>query len=359
MNTADDLQPLFQFLGMSPLDEKSTWDKYVGKPFARGDELGQKSLRLLLGDSTLRRTKTVLEATLPSMTVITRFLEMDKEQRGDYDALLNATRVGFAEDKSDKTLALLAGITYLTQICVSRTLVDPQLRSRARMSFEGGAKEAETESTGFQNSKAVGAFWDEDDNELNAEEMSEEEEGEEGEGDLEVSPKIAVVLQDFLEARQVDPGVKAVVFSRFRKCLEETKRAMDQSGVSCDILHGDLTRTQRTKMLEDFKSPSGPAVLIVSFKVGGVGLTLTAASRCYMMEQWWNAAGDQQAQSRVHRIGQERPVTIVRLVMKDSIEERILDMQERKTGLFQAAFVNLSKTEQKKLKADEIRKLVS
>ena len=132
-------------------------------------------------------------------------------------------------------------------------------------------------------------------------------------------------------------AVKAVVFSQFLGCLDEVAGALTHARLPFARLQGKMTLDERRRVLAAFQEPSGPCVLLVSTKAGGVGLSLTAASRVYMMDLWWNAAVDQQAMQRVHRIGQTRPVTVVRFLCQDTIEQHILEMQERKDWLGKAA----------------------
>ena len=132
-------------------------------------------------------------------------------------------------------------------------------------------------------------------------------------------------------------AIKAVVFSQFLGCLDEVGAALARAGLTFARLQGKMTLEERRQVLAAFQEPSGPCVLLVSTKAGGVGLSLTAASRVYMMDLWWNAAVDQQAMQRVHRIGQTRPVTVVRFLCQDTIEQHILEMQERKDWLGKAA----------------------
>ncbi|EKX47402.1 hypothetical protein GUITHDRAFT_46720, partial [Guillardia theta CCMP2712] len=118
-----------------------------------------------------------------------------------------------------------------------------------------------------------------------------------------------------------------VVFSNFLSCLDETEGAMLSAGIPIYRIDGRTSILQRRRLIQDFEAAPHGAVLLLSTKVGGVGLSLTMASRGYMMEPWWNAAVDEQAMHRLHRIGQTRPVTIIRYICEGTIEQRIMDMQ--------------------------------
>ena len=100
-----------------------------------------------------------------------------------------------------------------------------------------------------------------------------------------------------------------------------------------DYLRLDGGTRDRAKIVENFQSPGGPPVLLLSLKAGGTGLNLTAADHVFIMDPWWNPAAEDQAADRAHRIGQERPVMVHRLIASDTVEEKILALQEQKRGL--------------------------
>ena len=89
--------------------------------------------------------------------------------------------------------------------------------------------------------------------------------------------------------------------------------------------------------VQKFQSKGGPPVFLLSLKAGGVGLNLTAADHVFLLDPWWNPAVEEQAADRAHRIGQDKPVMVYRMVTEDSVEERILELQERKRALAEAA----------------------
>jgi SNF2 family DNA or RNA helicase len=110
---------------------------------------------------------------------------------------------------------------------------------------------------------------------------------------------------------------------------------LSEAGVPYARLDGS-TR-DRGEVVRTFQDPGGPPVLLVSLKAGGTGLNLTAADHVFLMDLWWNPAVEDQAADRAHRIGQDRPVMVYRLVAKDTVEERILKLQEQKRAIADAA----------------------
>jgi SNF2 family DNA or RNA helicase len=134
-------------------------------------------------------------------------------------------------------------------------------------------------------------------------------------------------LCDALEDAVAD-GHKALVFSQWTGFLDRVEPHL----AARDIAHTRLDGTTRDRgaVVEAFQDEHGPPVMLVSLTAGGTGLNLTAADHVFLLDPWWNPAVEQQAADRAHRIGQDRPVMVYRLVAKDTVEERVLDLQRRK-----------------------------
>ncbi len=130
-------------------------------------------------------------------------------------------------------------------------------------------------------------------------------------------------------------GHKALVFSQWTSLLDLVEPHLEAAGIRFTRLDGS-TR-DRAGVVGDFQSDDGPPVMLASLKAGGTGLNLTAADHVFLLDPWWNPAVEDQAADRAHRIGQERPVVIYRLVARDTVEERLLALQQRKRALADAA----------------------
>jgi superfamily II DNA or RNA helicase len=126
-------------------------------------------------------------------------------------------------------------------------------------------------------------------------------------------------------------GHRALVFSQFTRFLGAARERLEAHGVATCYLDG--TTRNRPAVIESFRSGSAPAFLI-SLKAGGVGLTLTEADYCILLDPWWNPATENQAIDRTHRIGQTKPVMVYRLVAKDTIEDKVMALKARKAALF-------------------------
>jgi SNF2 family DNA or RNA helicase len=125
---------------------------------------------------------------------------------------------------------------------------------------------------------------------------------------------------------------KALVFSQFIGHLKIIREHLDKEGISYQYLDGSTSTKDRKKRVDAFQDGQGDLFLI-SLKAGGLGLNLTAADYVIHMDPWWNPAIEDQASDRAHRIGQTRPVTIYRLVCKNSIEEKIVRLHQEKRDL--------------------------
>jgi SNF2 family DNA or RNA helicase len=126
-------------------------------------------------------------------------------------------------------------------------------------------------------------------------------------------------------------GHKALVFSQWTALLDRVEPHLRNAGMAFVRLDGS-TR-DRAGVVQRFQSDDGPPVMLISLRAGGVGLNLTAADHIFLLDPWWNPAVEDQAADRAHRIGQERPVLVTRLVAQDTVEERILALQQQKRRL--------------------------
>ncbi len=141
-------------------------------------------------------------------------------------------------------------------------------------------------------------------------------------------------LQAFAEIADelLDNGHKALVFSQFVDHLEIVRAWLEQNGMHYQYLDGSTPAMERQKRIDAFQAGNGNLFLI-SLKAGGSGLNLTAADYVIHLDPWWNPAVEDQASDRAHRMGQQRPVTIYRLVTENTIEEQIVALHRKKREL--------------------------
>eukprot|EP00892_Ulva_mutabilis_P003353 jgi/Ulvmu1/138/UM001_0142.1 len=132
-----------------------------------------------------------------------------------------------------------------------------------------------------------------------------------------------------------DPSAKCIVFSQFTSMLDLAHFRLQQTGVQCVRLEGSMALDVRNRMIKAFNEDPSVTCFLMSLKAGGVALNLTVASHVMLMDPWWNPAVEQQAQDRIHRLGQYKPITVTRFVIAGTIEERILKLQEKKRLVFE------------------------
>jgi SNF2 family DNA or RNA helicase len=149
----------------------------------------------------------------------------------------------------------------------------------------------------------------------------------------ESSSKVEAVVEAAADAAA--DGHKVLVFSQWTSFLDLIEPHLFEASIPFTRLDG-ATR-DRSAVVAEFQADEGPPVMLVSLKAGGTGLNLTAADHVFLLDPWWNPAVEDQAADRAHRIGQERPVMVYRMVAKDTVEERILALQEKKRAIADVA----------------------
>ncbi|KAK4261884.1 hypothetical protein QN277_004821 [Acacia crassicarpa] len=136
----------------------------------------------------------------------------------------------------------------------------------------------------------------------------------------------------------IDGPIKAIVFSQWTSMLDLVEDSLKDSGIRHRRLDGTMTLTARDKSVKDFNTNPEVTVLLMSLKAGNLGLNLVAACHVILLDLWWNPTTEEQAIDRAHRIGQTRPVTVTRLTIRDTVEDRILALQEDKKKMVASAF---------------------
>jgi len=279
-NHLGELWNLFRFINPGLLGSFKSFKQKFANPIEKlHDRTAVNHLRKLVQPFILRRMKHAVLQELPSRTEVTMQVEMSKEEAAMYEAqrqqaleLLSAGQEGAGAGQQH--IQVLAEITRLRRFCCNPELVVPGM--------------------GIASSK------------------------------LKV---FSTIVQELLENNH-----KALVFSQFVGHLTLIRKQLDSLGISYQYLDGSTPQKQRKIRVNDFQAGKGDLFLI-SLKAGGSGLNLTAADYVIHMDPWWNPAVEDQASDRAHRIGQQRPVTIYRLVVKDSIEEKIVALHKDKRDL--------------------------
>ncbi|KAH6688993.1 RING-11 protein [Plectosphaerella plurivora] len=147
------------------------------------------------------------------------------------------------------------------------------------------------------------------------------------------SSKIEMLVRDLHRLRSDKASHKSIIFSQFTSMLQLIEWRLRRAGLSTVMLDGSMTPAQRQASIEHFMNNPEVECFLVSLKAGGVALNLTEASRVFIVDPWWNPAAEWQSADRCHRIGQTRPCTITRLCIEDSVESRMVLIQEKKTNM--------------------------
>ena len=279
-NYLDELWSLFAIVNPGLLGSRESFGRRFASPIERSRNDGAlHALRALIRPFILRRTKSAVLAELPPRTELTLEVVLPEEERAFYEAVRRRALEALAQLRDggvggQTRIHILAEITKLRRACCHPALIDAETRLP-------GAK--------------LEAFLD--------------------------------LVEDLIRNRH-----KALVFSQFVGQLERVRDALIERGIAHQYLDGGTPAKDREKRVAAFQAGEGDLFLI-SLRAGGTGLNLTAADYVIHLDPWWNPAVEDQASDRAHRIGQQRPVTVYRLIVRDSIEEKILELHRAKRDL--------------------------
>jgi hypothetical protein len=279
-NRLDELWSLMRFANPGLLGSRGDFEAGTARAVAAGDAAAVARLRARIKPFVLRRRKADVAPELPPRTESVLRVELDERERAVYDAVRAASRADIA--------ALLDG---------GGGGVMKVLEALLRM------RQAASHSALVPGQSATG------------------------------SSKIEALLEA-LQTAAAD-GHKALVFSQWTSFLDLVEPHLQRADLP--FLRLDGSTRDRAGVVAGFQAQDGPPVLLASLKAGGTGLNLTAADHVFLCDLWWNPAVEDQAADRAHRIGQDRPVSIYRMVAVDTVEERILALQEQKRGLVDTA----------------------
>ena len=278
-NRLSDLWSIFDFLMPGYLFAYRKFREELEAPIVKnGDEELSRRLQRLVTPFILRRRKEDVLKDLPEKLTETVTVAMTPEQdriyRASRDRLLNDLLHKNEQEVRESRIQILAELTKLRQICCS-----PEL---CYENYTGG------------------------------------------------SGKVDACLE--LMKNAVEGGHRVLVFSQFTSMLELLQREWRETGMEYRYLSGKDSKLARKQMVEDFQTGEIP-VFFISLKAGGTGLNLTAADIVIHVDPWWNVAAQNQATDRAHRIGQKQVVSVMKLVARNTIEEKIIALQEKKAAL--------------------------
>ncbi len=281
-NNTFDIFAQMNFLNPGMLGTMEFFRQEFAIPIDKFGEQDRKDhLKKILYPFILRRTKEQVARDLPEKQEMILFCEMEDDQRAIYDAYRNDFRnqiLGTIEAQGiqKSQLTILQGLMKLRQICDSPAILNEQEK--------------------FENH--------------------------------------SIKLEEL--AREITENIgnhKALIFSQFLGMLALIRAKLDELGVKYEYFDGSTSAPDREKAIQSFQNDEEVRVFLISLKAGGVGLNLTAADYVYIVDPWWNPAVEQQAIDRTHRIGQTKNIFAYRMICKDTIEDKILQLQEKKRAL--------------------------
>jgi non-specific serine/threonine protein kinase len=281
-NNTFDIYAQMNFLNPGMLGSVEYFRNEFATPIDKfGEREHKEHLKKLLFPFILRRTKEQVAKDLPEKTETILFCEMEEEQRNIYDAYRNDYRdkiLGVIKEQGiqKSQLTILQGLMKLRQICDSPAIMN----------------------------------------------------------ESEQMPNVSVKLDEL--SREITENIgnhKALVFSQFLGMLGLIREKLTELGVKFEYFDGSTSAVDREKAIQSFQKNDEVRVFLISLKAGGVGLNLTAADYVYIVDPWWNPAVEQQAIDRTHRIGQTKNIFAYRMICKDTIEDKILQLQDKKRAL--------------------------
>ena len=333
-NSLMDLWALMSIAAPGLLPDPERFGQVYRKPIDRGDVEALGRLRRRMRPFLLRRTKEQVAADLPAKTEQVLSVELGAKHRKAYDQRLARERqriLGLLEeDTAQSRFIALKALTTLRQMALDPALVDgedgaePEAAESAGGGEAGEAGEAAGGTGGSGRKTARGA------KAAKGKAAGAPATGRSGPGRRpSPSAKVEVLVEHL--GPILSEGHRALVFSQFTRYLSGVREHLEATGVRTAYMDGSTP--DRQKVIDAFRAGEAD-VFLISLKAGGFGLTLTEADYVFLLDPWWNPQAEEQAVDRAHRIGQDKPVMVYRLVSADTIEEKVMALKEKKAELF-------------------------
>ncbi|HEX7190739.1 MAG TPA: DEAD/DEAH box helicase, partial [Thermoanaerobaculia bacterium] len=301
-NHLGELWSLFEFLNPGFLGSVRSFNRTFASKTAPPEN--RAALARALRPLILRRTKEQVAPELPERTEQTLYCELEGRQRRQYDELRAHYR------------AALLGSVRRSGIAKSRMqILEALLRLRQ------AACHPALVSVGSDSSSA----------------------------------KLDLLIEEIRGV--VGAGHRALIFSQFTSFLRLVSEALVEKGFR-SFLYLDGKTRNRQELVEKFQSPDGPSLFLISLKAGGLGLNLTNADYVFLLDPWWNPAVEAQAIDRAHRIGRTKPVVAYRIIARDTVEEKILELQAKKREIADS-IISEDNSVLRKLELEDLELLLS
>ncbi|XP_066477264.1 helicase-like transcription factor isoform X2 [Tiliqua scincoides] len=412
-NSLKDLWSLLSFLKLKPFTDREWWHRTIQRPVTMGDQGGLRRLQTLIKSITLRRTKTskvkgkpVLK--LPERKVFIQHITLTSEESQIYNSVKNESVATISRYFNEGTVMthyadVLGALLRLRQLCCHPGLCT--VASSSSCVEEKGTPE-ELRKKLIEKMKLVLSSGTDEECAICLDSLNfpvithcahvfcrpciceviqrekpnakcplcrkevglkhlvkcplEECDGEKkADQEWVSSSKINALMHALIELRKQNPAVKSLIVSQFTKFLSLIEIPLKESGFAFTRLDGSMTQKKRVEAIKQFQSneAGSPTIMLLSLKAGGVGLNLTAASRVFLMDPAWNPAAEDQCFDRCHRLGQKRDVVITKFIVKNSVEENMLKIQNKKRELAAGAFG--TKPHSSEMKINDIKILMN
>lgn len=319
-NSIDELQSLIGFLEIGPFNNRAKWTDQISRAISAGKgNLALQRLHVVLGAIMLRRTKVVLGESgnfkLPARNVHCRNIMFSDAERSFYTSLEKRVAVSL-QDMERNYLGALLLLLRLRQTCNHLSLANGEMAEdlRDQDSLEEVHEEAD-DLADIMSGLSI------DDSKKGIVKAAVE--------DKSSSSKI----NELLEILSKEPTRKTIVFSQFTSMLNLIEPTLKSKRIKYTRYDGSMSSAKREASLETLRNDPACTVLLCSLKCGALGLNLTCASRVVLVDPWWNPMISEQAIDRVHRLGQTRDVDVYELIILESVEERIMLLQDKKREL--------------------------
>ncbi|XP_052036706.1 helicase-like transcription factor isoform X1 [Apodemus sylvaticus] len=421
-NSLKDLWSLLSFLKLKPFVDREWWYRIIQRPVTSGDKGGLRRLQSLIKNITLRRTKTskikgkpVLE--LPERKVFIQHITLSEEERKIYQSVKNEGKAAIGRYFTEGTVLahyadVLGLLLRLRQICChthlltsgmsssgpSRSDTPEELRKmlveKMKLILSSGSDEEcaicldslsfpvithcahvfckpcicqviQSEQPHAKCPLCRNNIHRDNLLECPPEELacdSDSDSDKQSSVEWTSSSKINALMHALIELRTKNPNIKSLVVSQFTTFLSLIETPLKNSGFVFTRLDGSMPQKKRVESIQCFQNTEAgsPTIMLLSLKAGGVGLNLCAASRVFLMDPAWNPAAEDQCFDRCHRLGQKQEVIITKFIVKDSVEENMLKIQNTKRELAAGAFgtKKADADEMKQAKINEIRTLI-
>jgi len=307
-NRLDELWSQLHFTNPGLLGGRTDFAERWATPISAGDAAAAARLRERIRPFVLRRLKSEVAKELPPRTDAVMYVELADDERATYDAIRAATQREIVAllEAGGGVMAALEALLRLRQAACHQALLPAGMRGTTPKP----APRDDGEETGGEIMPAGDAARPV----LRSSKLD----------------RLLVALDD-----AAADGHRALVFSQWTSLLDLIEPHL--AAAKLPFVRLDGSTVDRASVVNAFQAEDGPPVMLLSLKAGGTGLNLTAADHVFLIDPWWNPAVEDQAADRAHRIGQDKPVMVYRMVARDTVEERILELQARKRALADAA----------------------